>query len=177
VPDAETAAATGTPAFDATLERDDQPVFFQDCYRDSETSLIDPAYLERREMLRSTGERRVGLINQLIDHIEESFPTFRLPRNDRPTLLLDEVDNHVGFAGQAILWQNIIPRLSKKYQLILSTHSIFPLLLRRDNPSRHDKIVELTSGYAATCIEELHRAVRYFNREGDGADDTPPDLS
>jgi predicted ATPase len=163
--------------FDATVTADHWPVFYQDCYRDSEHSFIDPDYLESKSMLRSTGEKRVGLINQLIDHIEARFPTFRLKRHDRPALLLDEVDNHVGFAGQAILWQNLIPKLSKKYQLILSTHSIFPLLLRRDNPSRQDKLIELTPGYAATCVEELHRAVRYFNREGDGADDEPAEHS
>ena len=155
--------------YEVTVKRDEWPVFYQDCYRDSEHSFLDPDYLESKSMLRSTGEKRVGLLNELIDHIEDRFPTFRLKRHDRPTLLLDEIDNHVGFAGQAILWQNIIPMLSKKYQLILSTHSIFPLLLRRDNPSRQDKLIELSEGYAAICVEELHRAVRYFNREGDGA--------
>ncbi|MFP4484598.1 MAG: AAA family ATPase [Spirochaetaceae bacterium] len=157
--------------YEATAEWDGRPAFYQDCYGDSETSFIDPAYLEREAMLRSTGEKRVGLINQLIDDIEERFPTFRLRRDDRPTLLLDEVDNHVGFAGQAILWKDIIPRLSKKYQLIISTHSIFPLLLRRDNLLREDRLFELTPQYAYICVDELHAAVRYFNREGDGAGD------
>ncbi|NBC30348.1 MAG: AAA family ATPase, partial [Spirochaetes bacterium] len=148
-------------AYEVLVTKDEWPVFYQDCYGDSEHSFLDPDYLESKSMLRSTGEKRVGLINELIDHIEDRFPTFRLKRHDRPTLLLDEVDNHVGFAGQAILWQNIIPKLSKKYQLILSTHSIFPLLLRRDNPSRQDKLIELSEGYATICVEELHRAVRY----------------
>ena len=170
------AVPEGRP-YTATVEWDGMPAFYQDCYADSERSFIDPSYLEREAMLRSTGEKRVGLINQLIDDIEDRFPTFRLRRDDRPTLLLDEVDNHVGFAGQAILWKNIIPKLSKKYQLVISTHSIFPLLLRRDNLLREDRILELTPDYAYICVDELHGAVRYFNREGDGADeddDAPP---
>ncbi len=161
--------------YTVTVEWDGRPAFYQDCYGDSERSFIDPNYLEREAVLRSTGEKRVGLINQLIDDMEARFPTFRLRRDDRPTLLLDEADNHVGFAGQAILWKNIIPKLSKKYQLIISTHSILPLLLRRDNLLREDRIFELTPGYAYICVDELHAAVRHFNREGDGADENEPE--
>lgn len=152
----------------ATVDRDEQPVFYQDCYRDSEESLIGADYLESHAHLRSTGEKRIGLVNELIDYIEGRFLTYKLRRDERPTLLLDEVDNHIGFAGQAILWGDIVGRLSKKYQLIISTHSIFPILLRRDNSLRRDNIIVLTEHYDEICVAELGRAIEYFNRTNNG---------
>ena len=148
-----------------SIEADDRPVFYQDCYSNSADSFIGEDYLETHAHLRSTGEQRIGLVNELIDYIENRFLTYKLKQNDRPTLLLDEVDNHIGFAGQAVLWGEIFPRLSKKYQLIISTHSIFPILLKRDNSLRQDTIIALVDGYDRICLTELGEAVEYFNRQ------------
>ncbi len=148
-----------------TLEWDGRPVFYQDCYAHSEESFIGSGYLESREMLRSTGERRIGLINELIDYVEGRFLTYKLKPSERPTLLLDEVDNHIGFAGQAILWKDIFPQLSKKYQLIISTHSIFPVLLQKERTYRKDNIIELTPRYVEHCLRELGDAIEFYNAE------------
>jgi len=156
----------GTPGelpYSVSLEHDDRPVFYQDCYQDSENSFIDADFLEAHAHLRSSGEKRIGLVNELVDYIEKRFLSYKLQRDDRPTLLLDEVDNHIGFAGQAILWGEIFPKLSKKYQLIISTHSIFPVLLRRDNSIKPDNLITLAPQYAEICIQELERAVQIFN--------------
>lgn len=155
-------------SYEATIERDSQPVFYQDCYRDSEESFIGADYLETHAHLHSTGEKRAGLVNELIDYIENRFLTYKLHRNERPTLLLDEVDNHIGFAGQSILWGELFGRLSKKYQLIIATHSIFPILLKRDNLLRQDNIIVLEEHYAEICLGELERAIRYFNQTRGG---------
>jgi predicted ATPase len=144
-------------------EWDMKPVFFQDCYTDSEKSLLNPAFFDDFSHLRSSGEKRIGLINELINYIEDRFLTYKLKREDRPTLLLDEIDNHIGFAGQALLWKEIFPRLLKKYQLIVSTHSIFPLLLKKESSLRQDNIISLHSGYEEICINELAKAVDYYN--------------
>lgn len=153
-----------------SVEKDGRPVFYQDCYRDSEESFIGADYLESHAHLRSTGEKRIGIVNELIDYIENRFLTYKLKRDDRPTLLLDEVDNHLGIAAQAILWGDLFARLSKKYQLVVSTHSIFPVLLKRDNGQRQDNIIVLADRYAETCVYELGQAIEYFNgtsgREG-----------
>ncbi|MFW5768711.1 MAG: AAA family ATPase [Spirochaetota bacterium] len=151
-------------SYKATIERDHQPVFYQNCYRDSEESFVGADYLESHAHLRSTGEKRIGLINELIDYIESRFLTYKLRRDERPTLLLDEVDNHIGFAGQSILWGEVFGRLSKKYQLVVSTHSIFSILLKRDNLLRQDNIIVLADRYAEICVAELGRAIEYFNR-------------
>ena len=156
----------GELGFRASLEWDGYPVFYQDCYAHSEKSFIGSGYLESRKMLRSTGEKRIGLINELIDYLENRFLTYKLKADQRPTLLLDEVDNHVGFAGQSILWKEIFPLLSKKYQLIVATHSIFPVLLRKNTTSRKDNILELTPQYAARCLGELGEAIEFFNESG-----------
>ncbi|TVR31608.1 MAG: ATP-binding cassette domain-containing protein [Spirochaetaceae bacterium] len=157
-----------TLSYEATVERDDHPVFYQDCYRDSEESFIGADYLESHAHLRSTGEKRIGLVNELVDHIESRFLTYKLRRDERPTLLLDEVDNHIGFAGQSILWGELFGRLCKKYQLIVSTHSIFPILLRRDSSLRRDNIIVLADRYAEICVAELGRAIAYYNKANGG---------
>jgi len=146
----------------AEVERDGQPVFYQDCYRDSEVSFVGADYLEAHASLRSTGEKRIGLVNELVDNIERRLSR-KLRRNQRPTLLLDEVDNHVGFVGQSILWGDLFVRLSKRYQLIIATHSVFPILLRRSSHLRQDNLVVLTERYAEICVSELDKAIRRFN--------------
>ncbi len=152
----------------AEIQRDEQPVFYQDCYHDSEESFIGTDYLDTHAHLRSTGEKRIGLVNELVDYIEDRFLTYKLRRTDRPTLLLDEVDNHIGFAGQSILWGDLFSKLSKKYQLIISSHSIFPILLKRDNLLRQDNIIVLADKYAEICVTELGRAISYFNNNSGG---------
>jgi predicted ATP-binding protein involved in virulence len=151
-----------------TVERDEQPVFYQDCYSNSEESFIGADYLDSHAYLRSTGEKRIGLVNELVDHIENRFLTYKLRRDTRPTLLLDEVDNHIGFAGQSVLWSDLIAKLCKKYQLIVSTHSIFPILLKRDNVLRQDNIIVLADRYAEICVSELGQAIEYFNTNNNG---------
>jgi len=146
-----------------SVEWDGSPVFFQDCYTNSEKSFINPDFFDDYTNLRSTGEKRIGLINELINYIEDRFLTWKMKKEDRPTLLLDEIDNHIGFAGQALLWKEIFPRLIKKYQLVVSTHSIFPLLLKKDNSLRQDNIISLYKGYEDICINELAKAVDFYN--------------
>lgn len=170
-PEADVPGAEGL-AFGMSVDWDRKPVFFQDCYRDSDVSFIDAGYLESRSYLRSTGEKRIGLVNELITYIENRFLTYKLKRSDRPTLLLDEVDNHIGLAGQSILWRDVFSRLSKKYQLIISTHSIFPVLLRRENSLRTDNIIVLAPRYDEICLHELRRAILYFNNDGAGDEAT-----
>ena len=154
-------------SYRVSVEKDDRPVFYQDCYRDSEQSFIGADYLESHAHLRSTGEKRIGIVNELIDYIEDRFLTYRLRRDDRPTLLLDEVDNHIGIPAQAILWGDLIAKLSKKYQLIISTHSIFPVFLKRDNDLRRDNLIVLSDRYAEACVSEVAKAIEYFNRAHD----------
>jgi ABC-type transport system involved in cytochrome c biogenesis ATPase subunit len=158
-----------TGLYRARLTWDERPVYYQDCYATSETSFLDEGYLESREFLRSSGEKRIGLINELITSVENRFLTYKLPRHVRPALVLDEVDNHVGFVGQSVFWGEIVPRLSKKYQLIISTHSVFPLLLRRDTPQRVDVLFELSESYARQCLDTLGEAIDYYNESGDGS--------
>jgi len=151
--------------FSATMERDDHPVFYQDCYLNSEESFFNSDYLEKHAHLRSSGEKRIGLVNELIDSIENRFLTYKHPKESRPTLLLDEVDNHIGFAGQSVLWGDIFPKLSKKYQLIISTHSIFPILLNHKKGLKPDKIISLLPQYPEVCIQELGKAIDLFNEK------------
>jgi len=149
---------------DVDVDWDGYPVFYQDCYNNSEDSFIKQNFFIEYSHLRSTGEKRIGLINELINYIEDHFLTYKLKRNERPTLLLDEVDNHIGFPGQAVLWKDIFPLLIKKYQLIVSSHSVFPVLLKRNNNLRCDTIIQLYKDYSDLCVRELAEAVDYYNK-------------
>jgi len=151
------------PDFDAEIGWDGLPVFYQDCYAQSEKPLINPNFFLEHRTLRSTGEKRIGLINEMINDIEGRFPTFRLGMHEHPTLLLDEPDNHIGFAGQSILWKELFPRLARKYQLVVSSHSIMPILLQKQNLLREDIIIQLHSGYIDACIKELAAAIDHYN--------------
>lgn len=162
--DAERTVTVAPPPYEASVQWDGRPVFYQDCYASSEESFLEGDYLEQHAHLRSSGEKRIGLVNELIDFIEERFLTYRLPRHVRPTLLLDEVDNHIGVAAQSIFWEEIVGQLSKKYQLIVASHSIFPILLQRDNNLRRDTVVMLEPDYGEICISQLGRAIEYFNK-------------
>ncbi|KGE72751.1 ATP-binding cassette domain-containing protein [Spirochaeta lutea] len=153
------------PPYSARILWDGRPVFYQDCYADTGKSLISEDYLERHAYLRSSGEQRIGLVNELINFMDERFLTYKLPRDARPTLLLDEVDNHIGMAAQSVFWDDIISQLCKKYQLVISTHSIFPLLLQRDNSLRRDTIHMLEPRYGDICLEQLGKAIEYYNRQ------------
>jgi hypothetical protein len=68
--------------------------------------------------------------------------------------------------GQSILWADIFPKLSKKYQLIISTHSIFPILLLRQNSLKPDTLIDLGMNYPQMCVHELEKAVKFFNQSG-----------
>ncbi len=153
--------------FEIEMEWDRKPVYYQDCYADSEKSFLNDSFFQEMKYLRSTGEKRIGLINELINHLENRFLTYRLKKDEKPTLILDEVDNHIGFAGQSIFWKSLIPLLIKKYQLIVSTHSIFPILLKKNNLLRQDNFIILYRNYDYLCVKELSDAIGFFNsREG-----------
>ncbi|MBN1648308.1 MAG: AAA family ATPase [Spirochaetales bacterium] len=153
------------PPFKMDLQRDEWPVFYQNCYADSEESFINPLFFQEKKLLRSTGEKRIGLINELLTSLENRFLTYKLKPVQRPTLILDEVDNHIGFVGQAIFWKDIVPRIIKKYQLIVSTHSIFPLLLQKDTQFRKDNIITLYRNYDYSCIASLKYAIDFYNSD------------
>ena len=150
--------------YKAEIAWDGQPVFFQDFVSDSDTSFLRTGYLESNAFLRSKGEKRIGLINEIVNSFESRFPTYKLPIDIRPTLLLDEVDNHLGLAAQSFFWNDLIGALSKKYQLILATHSIFPILLRRDSSLRKDQVIVMIEDYDRVCMRELSKAIDYYNK-------------
>ena len=54
-------------------------------------------------------------------------------------------------------------RLSKRDQLIISTHSVLPIRLRRSSHLRQDNIVVLAERDAEICVSELDKAIRRFN--------------
>lgn len=150
--------------YEAEAVWDGIPVYYQDCHADSSVSFLNERFFDEHSFLRSTGEKRIGLINELINALEARFPTYKTKKDSRPTLLLDEVDNHVGFVGQSFFWKSVTPLLIKKYQVLVSTHSVFPLLFRKDTVLRQDVILELDRAYVEACLRELSEAVDHYNK-------------
>jgi hypothetical protein len=62
-----------------------------------------------------------------------------------------------------VLWGQVFFKLSWKYQLIISTHSIFPVLLKQESRYRKDNLIVLSEKYAEICVSELGKAVKFFN--------------
>ena len=60
-----------------------------------------------------------------------------LPRDGKPTLILDEPDKSLDFGSQYTMWTQAINKLSEIYQIIVVTHSPFALL--RDDCNIIDK--------------------------------------
>ncbi|AEJ60981.1 AAA ATPase [Spirochaeta thermophila DSM 6578] len=153
--------------FTYSIDRDAAPVVLFD----PEDFVRSDLFLSRPE-LRSSGEIQAGAINTFIDAILSRFPLYRLSPHLRPTLLLDEPDHHVGFGAQFILWRHILPALARHFQVIVSSHSIFPVLLAKHTLLRDDLIIELHPGYTDYCIDALAEAVDFYNEQhtppGDG---------
>ena len=56
-----------------------------------------------------------------------------LPRNGKPTLLMDEPDKSLDYKSQNVFWDKIVDILSQKWQMIIVTHSVFALARTKDN--------------------------------------------
>jgi len=75
-------------------------------------------------------------MNDTYDYIKLRKETFQ--GNDKPTLLLDEVDSQLDLFNQMWFHKEIVPKLSEKYQIIMASHSIFaafyyPNIIQLDN--------------------------------------------
>jgi predicted ATPase len=56
----------------------------------------------------------------------------RYESNEKPTILIDEIDEGLDLLNQMILFNNIIPLLVKDFQVILVSHSPFIIPLLKD---------------------------------------------
>lgn len=69
-----------------------------------------------------------------------------LPRDGKPTLILDEPERALSLPKQLELFQLLI-KLTEKYQIIIATHSPFVLF------EKDVKIYDVEDGYADKCLE------------------------
>jgi predicted ATPase len=107
----------------------------------------------------SSGQHRVAKISKMLKVIKspphllqdmsrpEAQYIAKLPRNGKPTLLLDEPERALSLPKQKELFEKILVPLSQTYQVIVATHS--PFVLFNDNA----RIINLREGYAEECIE------------------------
>lgn len=94
----------------------------------------------------SAGEKSIGLLNKLYElHTNYDPPLKRvndtwakadtiyqdwvksLPKDGKPTLLIDELDHHLDIDNQKVYW-DFINHLAIKWQVIVVSHSIFAFI-------------------------------------------------
>jgi predicted ATPase len=80
-----------------------------------------------------------------IAHISETNYIRSLPRNGKPTLILDEPERALSLPKQLELF-NLLNDLTKEFQIIIATHSPF-VLFQKDM-----KIFDIELGYSAKCL-------------------------
>lgn len=76
-----------------------------------------------------------------------------LPRNGKKTLLLDEIDRNFSLDVQVTFWEQLIPKVAKDYQIIISTHSIIPMLMKRETFN----LILFEEGFIEFVMEAVHR--------------------
>lgn len=117
----------------------------------------------------SSGQYRLKKLNKLLNMLEcppdltkyvssnpaqmaESDYIKRLPRNGKPTLLLDEPERALSLPKQLELFKLLVS-LTDKYQIIIATHSPFVLF------EKGIQIHEIQEGYAEECMNIISNCV------------------
>jgi predicted ATPase len=126
----------------------------------------------------SSGQYRMIKINKLLNMAKNppdltqyvsAHPTQRaesdyirtLPRNGKPTLILDEPERALSLPKQVELYK-VLSDLTKEYQIIIATHS--PFVLFQDNM----KIFDLQEGFSNECIQIFKDCVQtQINKENE----------
>jgi hypothetical protein len=73
-----------------------------------------------------------------------------LPRTGPSTLLLDEPDRSLSIPMQVSLWNNVMPKLAEKFQVIAATHCLFALAFK-------DALIDFKKGYTEECIAAMKK--------------------
>jgi predicted ATP-dependent endonuclease of OLD family len=117
----------------------------------------------------SSGQYRMIKLNKLLNMAKNppdltqyvsAHPTQRaesdyirtLPRNGKPTLILDEPERALSLPKQLELF-NLLNDLTKDYQIIIATHS--PFVLFQNNM----KIFDIEEGYSSKCLDIFQNCV------------------
>jgi len=162
----------GTPTFlNAAADRDGLSFFVDRAENsaDGMTSMKDQ--IQEIAQKPSEGQRRIHKIEriaELLDQVPdltknpdrkynslwvEGWTAFSeyvktLPRTGPSTILLDEPDMSLSLPNQMVLWNEIVPKLAKRFQVIATSHS--PFILYK---SWH--FLDLQEGYLAECRERV----------------------
>lgn len=125
----------------------------------------------------SSGQYRMIKLNKLLNMAKNppdltqyvsSHPTQRaesdyirtLPRNGKPTLILDEPERALSLPKQVELYK-LLADLTKEYQIIIATHS--PFVLFQDNM----KIFEIEEGFSRECVQIFKDCVKNYLNKND----------
>jgi predicted ATPase len=118
----------------------------------------------------SSGQYRLIKLNKLLSMMEnppdltkyvsshpaqvgESNYIRTLPRNGKPTLLLDEPERALSLPKQLELF-GLLQNLTEKYQIIIATHSPFVLF------QKNIKIFDIEEGYVDKCLDIFKECVK-----------------
>lgn len=74
------------------------------------------------EMMKSR-DTDFGILSEKTYKLMEDWQN-RHASDQKPTILIDEMDEGMDFFNQIIYWEEVIPKLVEKYQVIMVTHSL-----------------------------------------------------
>jgi predicted ATPase len=120
----------------------------------------------------SDGELRLNKISKLVKELlenknfkwklnnktvlkeEKNFNKYikSLPCNGKPTLFLDEPDKSLNIKNQINFWTKFIFNLSETYQVIISTHSLIPLLIPK---FKQINVINIVPDYYENSFKEI----------------------
>jgi len=106
------------------------------------TTLRKPLEIVCPSHYNSTWQATYDKTNELIDSLEHTGVV---------TVLMDEPDKGFSLPNQFQFWNDLLPAVAKQYQIIVSTHSVFPILLSRSDYN----IIDMEVGYVDECKKVL----------------------
>lgn len=83
-----------------------------------------------RETLKKTAGFG-GISDEFADKMIE-WQKIHSDSSAKPTLMLDEPEEGMDILNQFFFWQNVIPKLLERYQIILISHSVFAMKYLKD---------------------------------------------
>lgn len=135
--------------------------------------------LDIRMSKLSNGQESYFKLNKLIDILHDQLPQYKpykmpahsgnttwischskcidylnsLPRDGKPTLLMDEPDRSFDIEIQIQFWAKFIPTILKRYQVIVASHSILGAMLKVSN------VIDFDPGYLAQVKDFMKNVI------------------
>jgi AAA domain, putative AbiEii toxin, Type IV TA system/AAA domain len=170
----------GTPSFwnDGDVKIDKWAWFTHNSILSEDGMSTEQEQMQLLVDMPSSGQYRMGKINKMFNMLE-NVPDLTLhpcksaseraeveyirtlPRNGKPTLILDEPERALSIPKQVELFKLLV-KMTDKYQIIIATHSPFVLFGLDAN------IINLDPDYTESCLDIFRGCSKYLMKNENG---------